>query len=558
MSEAQKSYVTCDVKKNDVTRYFSDKPYPELRDVIVYVRKQFPNPHQKVLIKTDMTFPEKDLLGQLIFIDGVNNDKLLEPRGLGAISFLPVEITAESKSKNGFGIYDSVMTFTQVYGVTNFEILVFGDDADLVAEVWEYLQSTSELPYKVVFPVSVTKQLKLFKNGIDIAPYAKRLDTAAQRNGLTTKFLRSVLAELHEQVKAGKTAIQDFEDTRSMYAKWLTLCLVQKFNLPPVYLGSYISEYVAYNISYPFEKLSLFERISFVNKLPASVGYVGTNQEFMCVYQIANKIYPLPAIAFDLSTGEVVTDDMKRFDVRHLRIQDYRKRFTGSSSYFVGTGTGLQSAGSSDAATDASLAKIFAEMTRRAGLDGVYLSVRNTLMVQHAGKPYVLYYDEPLGLVGALQSEYFGNHMMVVKEEDFHNLIDVKLVLAAQRKDNAATMAEGRSEFTEIMVRAATTLTPAIPVDVLMCSELAGLYDNELSYYDQRLRCDRNVMPIVTHADSELKRTRTVFDYISLDNVMNDKIASVALSSFGTLNANSGHVTSLPVSIDTFRGCKLL
>lgn len=548
----------CSVLRSEVPHYFGNKSAPDLRDIILYVREKFPNPHQRVCIKTDMTLPAKDLIDQLIYISGVNSDKLHELRGLGTTVFLPIRITDQSMDDSDFCIYDRITEFIQVYGVTSFEILVYGDNEEQLVKVWEWVQSTADMHYKVSFPPDVTKQLKLFENGIDIAPYARRMEQAEHRNDLTTKFLRELMNELREQVKAGKTAIQNFEETRSLYSKWLTIALIQEFDLPPVYLASYINEYVALQVAYPFEKLSMFERLSFVNSLPADVGYIGKNQEFRCLFHIISKIYPTPTIAFDLAAGKVITERLEDFKMEALHIVDYRSQFKESHEYFTTPSKGVAVVDRGDRAIDVKLGKVFVQMMKASNIEDDCMTVRNTVMAKFHGRSYILYYNEPLGLVGSLQSEYFGAHPMVIEEEEFRNLIDAKIILALRRKEAARDVVVGNSQFTDIMVRAQKTFKPAIPTFVLMCCELATLYGSELSYYDKRLRCDRRIVPIITHADSKLKSGRTVLDYITLENLADDPIAADSISCFGTLLSTTTTATTLPVSIQSFRGCKLL
>lgn len=550
--------VNCTLNRNDLPYYFGDKSTPDLRDIILCIREKYPNPHQRVLVQTDMTLPVKDLLEQLIYIRGVNDEKIKEFRGLGATVFLPVRITDKSMEDPDFFIYDRITEFIQVYGVTSFEILVYGDNQEQLAKVWEWVQTSADIHYKVIFPPIITKQLKLFENGIDIAPYAKRMKQAEHRNTLTTEFLRGLMDELREKVRSGKTAIQNFEETRSLFSKWLTMCLIQEFDLSPVYLSSYINEYVDLQVAYPFEKLSMFERLNFVSSLPADVGYIGKNQEFRCLFHIIKKIYPYPTVAFDLATGEVITAGLDQFDMQELQISDYRVRFTGSRNYFSINEGGIVAADNSDRATDQKLGQVFIRMMKAANIEDDCMTVRNTIMAKFHGKSYILYYNEPLGLVGSLQSEYFGGHAMVVQEEEFRNLIDAKIILALRRKESARDIVTGNSQFTEIMVRAANTFKPAIPIFVLMCCTLATQYGSELSYYDKRLRCDRCIVPIITHADSKLKSGNTILDYITLENLAADPIASGTISCFGTIMSNTGAATTLPVSIEAFRGCKLL
>ena len=273
------------------------------------------------------------------------------------------------------------------------------------------------------------------------------------------------------------------------------------------------------------------------------------------MFEVAKKVYPYPTLAFNLGTGEVISSGMEQFDMKSMTIYDYRSKFPGSRKYFEEPSTGMVVAGTADSDVDAQLSAIFTTMMDKAGLSDVYLSVRNTVLAQFRGSIYLLYYSEPLGIAGMLYSEYFIQHPTVIREEEFNRLIDAKVVQAAEAKGNMTDIAEGNRAFMQIMVKANTTLKPAIPPYVLMCATLASKYNNELSYFDKRLRCDKCVLPVINHLDAD--RAKTIFDYLSLANVKNDAVSKRAISSFGTLNANEGYLDTLPVSVDSFRGQKL-
>lgn len=553
--------VEMEVRGTDVSRYYSDRDVPDIRDIVIHVRSKYPNPWQRVIIDTDLSVPVKDLEDMMIYVKGVNEDKVREVRGLGSYCYCPVRVSSEFVGQGDYGLRAKLAEYSTTYNVNSYEILIYGEDTEALQGVWDYIQNHGDIQHGVYFPVSFTNSLKLFSNGLDVAPYARRLMDASTRNAITSEFLKGIMDELRNEVRNGKIAIQDFEETRSIYAKWLTMCLVQEFSLPPVYLSSYISEYINMKIAYPFEKLSFFERVQFIRNLPQTVGYVGLNQEFKCLYTIQKKVYPNPAIAFDMQSGEVLTEDLdERFALENLEIFDYRGMFTQSRDYFVEQQTGLAAAGTADSDTDKKLVSLFNEMTEAAAMPDVFMSIRNTVLAKLNGRTYIVYYTEPFGVWGFLQSEYFGAHPYAVYEEEFHRLIDVKVILAEREKQNTVASSEGNSKFQQIMLRASTTFKPAIPTFLLMCSELSRYLATDMSYYDKRLRCDRNVIPIITHSDSQLCDKKSVFNYIDLLNLRRDPMAKDVVSAFGTLNSDAGSafLSKIPVSTDTFRGCSLL
>lgn len=544
----------------DVHRYFSVDATLDLRDVVIYIRSICSNPWQRVIVESDIPLPVADLEGMRIYVRGKNEEKAQSVSGLGSLLYCPIRV--DSSAGSDFGILNKLAEYTTTYNLTQFEILIYGDDVEALQGAWEYLQSHADITQRTYFPATFTDSLKLFDNGIDIAPYAKKLAGAHARNSLTSSFLSDVMDSLRQEVKSGKIYIQDFEETRSVYAKWLTMCLTQEFRLPPVYLTSYIAEYINMQIAYPFEKLSFYERLMFLKNLPTDVGYVAKNQEIACLFHVVQKVYPNPYIAFDLATGEVIFDDVaERFKIENLSVLDYRTMFSQVSE--SKSTTSLSKSGTTDEEIDRQLVGIFTQATAASPVKDLYMSVRNTAIVSCDGHQYLLYFTEPFGVGGFLQSDYFGRHVFMVTEDDFHRLIDSKVILADMQRQAASTPQEGQEQFTAIM-RLDTQFRPAVDTYTLMCAELSRYLASDLSYYDKRLRCDRCVLPIVTHVDSGLSAKRTVFDgtgaddHISLLNLRYDKMGSQAITAFGGLNSSIGVYDKIPVSTETFRGCKLL
>lgn len=555
--------VSMDIDIGNVKQYYTRKTPDaaiDIKDIIIHVRKEYPNPRQRVIVSCDVPLPVKDLEEVFIYVSGINEQQANSIRGLGYFCYCPVEITKDTMQQEGYGIQQYVDDFCSVNNINNCELLVYGDDSDDILEVWNYIQTVGTIGHTILFPQDVVHKLKLLPNGIDLSPFAKEMSQARDRNALSVTFINNILARVGNEVAKGKTALQDFEDTRSIYAKWLTLALTQRHNLVPVYLGSYINEYVDMEAAYPLSKLSMYERFKFVERLPGKVGYIGKYRGFSCIFAIAKKIYPMPAVAFDIGSQAVITSGLEDFTYETLKIADWREWFKGSPTYYVEkqnrSSTALMS-GMSDREVDERLRTIFLQMTE--AVDGsVFMSVRNSVLASHNGKVYVLYYDQPLGIAGAMISEHFGTEPMVLSEEHFSQLIDVRVIVAKNKSEEQSTASGKMSEFTQLMTILPQTFTTAIPLDVLMNSVLVGQGADELSYYDRRLRCDKNVLPIITHADSEMHQQHSIFDYLNVLDVGADPVAGPVISSFGSINSDSGYLDKIPVSIESFRGWKLL
>lgn len=558
--------VTMVLKRKDLQLYYSDASSGliDYRDLVVAVRSKFPNPWQRVLVEADFPLASSELERSLIFTKSTAEEVLNNfLQGIDNNCYQVIQLTNEMSTLPGCGIQEAVTTFSAEYDISLFDVLIVSDNNDLLRLAWDFTQN-SVLGQRFSYPLKFTATLKLFTNGLDISVYAKKLDTRKRQNNLDSIFLRSVFDEVCAEVDAGKTAIQDLEDTRSFPAKWLTMAVTQIKDLPPVYLDSYIAEYVNMRIAYPLEKLSFTERFSFVNNIGKSVGYIGTNLDFRAIFAVVKRIYPNPAVAFNMATGEIFTEELDKFSLARVRPQDYRGFFPNSKSTFItrsslsGSETSLVKAEAADEAVDQKLAGIFYAMTKKANLPDLYMSIRNTAPVIVDGQRYIVYYPEPFGLGGFLVSEIFGQQPWVIDEFSFHRLIDTKVVLAIQHRESQASRVDGQKVFNAIMVKAARDLIPAIDPFVYMCSVLCGHLAKDLSYYDQRLRCDTNILPIITHTDAKEHESKSIVDYLSLQNIRDDPLSQNAISAFGTLNASAGSAFKLQVSIKSFKGCVLL
>lgn len=561
--QGEPEIVTMALKITDVPKYYTVGNVLDLRDLVIHIRSSYPNPWQKVIIEGDTSLPMSDLEGMRIYLKGKNESKAYGVSGLGRLIYLPVYVSPDNDPENGCHILEKLTEYATIYQIDEFEILTYGADVTSLRQVWEFVQSHSEIKQRIYFPPLLIDSIKLFDDGVDLAPYAKRMHDASMRRELTSGLIRTILDELRDIIRSGKVRLQDFEDTRSNYAKWLTVCLTQELNLAPVYLVSYIAEYIDLHIAYPFTKLSFYERLMFVKNIPRNIGYIPRNQELASIFSIVRKVYPHPYIAFNLGTGEVLTTNLNEmFDLNNISVLDYRTMFNDNEQGDGGS-AGIAVSGASNDEVNKRLLDIFTRATEASPDRDIFLSVRNTAITVVNGQKYLLYFNEPFGIGGILQSPYVGNHSMVIGEDNFHRLIDVKVILAEQKRQIAKTSSEGQSAFRQIMALD-TQFKLAVDPYILMCSELARFQSKDLSYYDRRLRCDKCVLPIVTHVDSPLSEKLSIFsgssaeDHIDLVTLRYDKMGSQALTAFGGINSDLGYYERLPVSTDSFWGCKLL
>lgn len=538
----------------------------DTRDVIIAVRCEVKNPWDSVILDFDGAVSETELARANIFLKDS-----APAAGVSGIEHVYFVLEGEKD------LDASASTYEQEYGVAVDTVLLGFNAAPALTTLWESTRDT-KWESKLQFPASFAASLRRLPDGLDIAEYARGIQAHVRRNSLTDTEVLNVLRAIYSEVDNGKIKLQNLEDTRTRVASWLTLCATVQKNLTPLYLNSYIAEYLDSRFIYPMDKLSFFERYRFVRTLPQLVGFIGVSNEVKVTLNIAQRIAPNPVAVFDMATSRLLPEsEVQSFTLSMadgdggVMPIDYRSLFKQSSGYWtgsakiptVGSGGGtkqaLAAAANTDASVDNLLKQVFVEMVRQSSFS-IFPSIRNTAMVQRGGKNYVAYFPEEFGLIAQLSSEVFGVGMQIIKERDFHRLINAPVVLACNLLDGVsdASMDSGYRENKASQALAMPQLLkPALDPEVLTAVELAGAQCTQLSYYDYHLRCDRRLFPVVYYDDLGDK-SAGLFDYLSIQRVTSDGWAMQNMTAFGGLCAGQDGTAKLHLSYQSFRGCRLL
>ena len=564
---------TIEVSMSDVPRYFNvgNSAGISTKDVIAYIRKLIRDPWVPVVISTkSKPVSIEDLEKVAIYWEGINDD--LADKRLGIMeSYCVIDVSELNNSEEDGGVQSIVNDFKNQYAVNDVKVLIVGDDdtqknnLNIFKSIRDYIYSNTVLD--VSFPSFVSKSNMLLPNGFDISPCAEKIAMSRHRNNLDSAMLDTILKDLQSQVVKGYTAIQDLKEFRTDDVKLLTTYLILKYDLPPVYVSSFIAEYIGYAFIFRREKLSLYEKINFVKRIPPIIGYIGKNRSFNCLAKVVDKLYPKPYYVFDISNGTLV-EDISEFDIKNnnLSFTDWRTLFSGSRDYFsskpdyttgkeVIESTGLQN----DMAVNNKLVDMFSELSKLVD-EEIYISVKNSLLVTKDGVRYLMYCPEECGVDVILTSEYVGQFRYLITEEEFNHIIDAQLEAALLSKDRAANS----SEATEALVAKWTSidtrvmLQPAVPFEVILYNELLPITKNGLSFYDRCLRSFTNILPIVSSTDSSVKDINPLFDEVKLASLRKDNQARYAISCCGTIIPTIGDLPILPVTFKAFSGRRLL
>lgn len=571
------------VNQSDFKKLFgADGAYSAL-DFVTFVRSKIKDPWEPVVLDADFEPPTVEALEPfLIFWKGYNETKIDHSIGISVKAYCVLGYEDIKWDSSDFGLDETLNQFQLSYNVQNVIALIAVEDDSVqrslfsvsgsIADVDNTTERISNLlslrDYaiergieNIIFPNHITRRGKLLKNGVDISEYATQIELRRQRNSLDHKYLAQVIEEIQGRI-TDKTVIQDLSEHRTRDLKVLSTYLALKYKVPPIYVGSFISEYLEYEFVYPSERLSFLERLTFLSKMPKSIGYI-TGQENYCYPAVVmNKIWSHPSYVFDLDKKEVIPEsEYYKFQIGTpgLKFIDFRTMFPGSKKFYEDDNAAIAISGKDDASVDDSLAQLFAYFGNLVTDEDIYPSVKNCVLVLSEGRKYILYCPEELGLDIILMSEYFGRHRMVLTESKFKYLIDVQLVKALLYRERAESIREGTAglalswrQFSDKVA-----LEPAIPYDITLHNQILSPLYNGLSYYDKFLRSATNILPVITSLDSSLRRISPLFKYLNIRSLRKDPQAMKAISCFGTLRDLS-EKHSIPITYLGLQGKEFL
>lgn len=509
------------------------------------------------------------------FWKGVNSDLAKTTVGVGMHTYCIVDFSDLKPEEEDCGINSYLSDFKSRYNIQSFDVLIRSVETDNIAVIMKlrkYIVSRER--EDVIFPSFIVRQNKKLPDGIDISVYAREVETQRQRNSLDAGFMDDMLERLDKVIIPERTVIQDLMESRTRDVKLLSLYLAMKYGLPPIYLTSFLSEYTQYQFFYPLEKLSLYERIMFLYRMPKVVGYLGINQSFNCYATVTKKLYPSPHYVFDLSTKTLLSDkDVEEgnfiIDTGGFVFADYRTMFPLSRVPInYGTSQGLSAGSDVDRQADKKLVDLFSALSELVTDEPVYLSVKNTLLADRQGKKYLFYCPEECGVQVTLMSEQFGAYEMVISECNFKQILDAQIERAILCKDRAdasvskstGTTAEGSNALVASwrQLDKSVALQPALPLEVSLYMHMLPVHQNGLSYYDRCLRCHTDILPIITSTDSTLSVVSPLFSELALSDLRKDMESRYAINCFGTIADYREQNTILPITLQAFRQRRLL
>ncbi len=532
---------------------------------------------------------------------------------LGAVvteAMLPLYEEDLDGSKEDLGIMRKINDFKMNYEVEDVVVLLCGSDSTLIEKAWTLFRDDPELSLIRAFaPEKVIRKTSVVSGGLDIGVYAQRMFEYRDSDVYDIHLLRSVLKDIDTEItQNGKHVLQIISsDGLKAEQKLLMLYCVLKYRLPPPLIHTFKNDYVNNSLIYPLGKLSLYERIMWLRDLPQIVGYIGEHMHYTCTCLVDAKIYPgihnMYAVRIDPTTGAFKASRMSEIGVADGPVKAFISKglepwlFKGTlldyKMLFKGTGNPItsepQTAGlvisggdamAHDYNMDNALIDLFTQIDEMSVQDTgehLYLSIKNTVLSKYTKDCFILMYCPEASAVHCqMTSEYIGVVRKTLDEDKFPCFIDSGLELAIEQGEKAArqeeilrsaqtttalTVTSPYQSFSGALASTVQTLRPAIDLEVALAMNLLSPFKSGLGYYDMSLRCMKNIVPIVTTPDSPLYDDPELLKHLSLTNIRksNKKISKdTTINSFGTLAASGDENPGIPVTIEAFKGCKLL
>lgn len=537
-------------------------------DIVAHVRGRLVrDPWVPVVIDSnDAPVINQELESYGIYWKGVNEDKAGTLLGISASTYCVVNIENLNDEDDDCGLDAFLAEYSQEFSIFRFEVIInCAEDSkykERLDKLRRYVLDNERLD--VIFPVFVVRDRRKLPNGLDLSGYAQEIKQQRYRNSLDYASLKRILDEIDSNIIPGVTVLQDLHEQRIFELKVLMDYLTLKHMLPPTYVASFITEYVEYQLFYPRSKLSLFERVMFLRRLPSVVGYIGICPEFNCLGEVMGRIYPHAHYAFDLRRRTVEMDP-EWFNLANpsIKVADFRQMFPASKEMCVdvdlnskGSPNGMQVVGSTDVDADNSLRELFAELANLVSEESVFLTVKNCLLCERGDSTYILYCPEECGVQVKLITPVFGAYTTVIPESDFNRLCDAQIEKALLARSRVSRGGKTRDALVRVWNEFdyKYAMQPAIPLEVTMRTMLLPVHKNGLSYYDRCLRCLPDILPTITSIDSKVCDVSPIFNTITGQAFLRDPQVRKAVTCFGTLSTYTGGEVRVPVTYQVADG----
>lgn len=593
---------------SDVPCVYSETRTPNTYDIIAFVRAQYPNPRTAVVLSCD-NVEKLDLISlnrQCIYVDGQKEEDLNTLGGLIEDACLVIDYSMLKPEEEDCGLIEIVSDLSSKYELTDTNLLFVGPVNEETLEVYKRLrvilneQFTSQ---KYRFPKGTQQSILRSPNSLILDDIADILNNRPAHTLLDYKLLSKGLNEiqrLYTDKECPKRHVQINNGVPSLLLRKLYVGTIMKFQAFPRHRPqAYNTDSYAFQYLYPVGKLSLYERLMFVRRLPRSLGYVTPGSATCVCFKFVTPLYEMevdstgddesiykPIVIYDWETCEEVFDvpfhPFKTLACNEATTLYDPRNFFENSGYTERKGEPLTNGSQIWDNPDYQISRKIVEKFRKMSVKRP-ISFKNAVPFYYNDHMYLAYMPYQLMLGGSIISNitggysaldldpdrkklatsfspldaYEGGITITIPEKEFNRLTDVRIPLSywAAEAVNNVRMYHATAEQFFYRYSNKLAVTPAIPVDLAMIVDLTQTSNCGLSMYDRMLRCMPNVLPV--SFDERGDYPNCILNEISLETLSNGLLSQNYINCCGTLTSFDPE-PSLPITYKELKGRRLL
>ena len=363
------------------------------------------------------------------------------------------------------------------------------------------------------------------------------------------------------------------------------ICILNYNVYPFTRLHGFLDDLLETKLMYPIDKMSLYERIMFMRRMPRSIGFISRGYKKVLAVKVDGIVYDRQyAKLYDWDTCEevpnfeFVTTRMYAGE-EETQLVDPRELF--SSEGFFQPNDSVENTKELWEHRDFKVNLECVAKFRRMNINAP-ISFKNSVLVKYRGRLCLAYFPHkftlfgsvisPLlggytmkqGLIPANQIELFndplqtyeGGYRIEIDEDEFHSIVDVRLALAQFDVESIHNSSDRLKHSLDIFNRLAQMprLEPALPLDLTLMCDFCTPSQSKLSVYDLMLRTMGNVLPV--NKDDAGNFKHSLIDEISLEVIEESFMTKNYITCFGTL-VNMGEPMILPITYSELKGRKI-
>lgn len=449
---------------------FSDL-FPNTKDYIAYIREKYPDPWTRIYLKTDSIAAESETMKEANIFCYFTEQELERIRereqdvilGIESASLVITKelITASNIADN---LKRLISSFQQESKITKFEILLYFEEmSEEDIAILNQIRDTAIAEYAsseihFVYPKKFEKILRVDTQNIDITHYVDIIRNGRLINKFTKEMFDDLIQFVLQEQANGKTKVaysglEGFEELR-----YIVSYLYLKYGLEFIFPDSLLFWMADSKYIYLYNRLSLYERLHFVQSLPEAFCY--NIMKMLKRVDCRLQSYTTPSIeaVYDFETCEEADVSV---DWRKDTFIDFREFFIEKEPIMKDATANVDYETFSDYATDKKIVDKFIKMDSNR-----YITIKNSILMSQNDKLYLVHTKGDFSLDVVLQIQnIIPNSHYTINETDFYCIYSHP-----------------------ILKKIVGEVKPACSVDAVL---IASLFDRNpfmLSYYERALR----------------------------------------------------------------------